>query len=215
MNILLVEDSHSDADLTKRGLTASIPGCRVEVATHISKARKLIKGGLKFDIALLDIKLPDGSGIELLVEIRNSGIDTPVVILTGSGNEESAAGAMKSGADDYIVKKTGYIERLPGIIESAVRNFHENKQRLSRIINVLYIEHNLSDIDLTKRHLKQFAPYINIDSISRAEEAIKLISDKSKNRPEYDIILVDYRLQGLNAIEFVKVLRQEMKLSLL
>ena len=57
-----------------------------------------------FDIYLLDIKLPDGSGFELLKELRRSGDVTPAIFLTSSGEKESIQTGFTLGADDYIKK---------------------------------------------------------------------------------------------------------------
>jgi len=214
MNILLLEDNATDADLTQRGLTASIPNCNVEVAQTLKQAKKILEKSAVFDIALLDMKLPDGTGMDLLMEIRQSGLQMPVVILTGSGNEEVAASAMKAGADDYIVKRQDYISKLPGLIGLAIQNHQQNMLLKSEIIEVLYIEHHTSDIDLTIRHINQYAPQIHITALSAAEKALKLLPLDETEQGKFQVILLDYRLPGLNALEFTKIIRQERKLQL-
>jgi PAS domain S-box-containing protein len=213
MNILLLEDNATDADLTRRSLEHSIRNCKVVVAPTVKRAKEMLKKGTSFDIALLDMQLPDGTGLDMLMEIRLSGLKLPVIMITGSGDEEVATTVLKAGADDYVIKQQGYVENLPGIIDYAVKNFHQKSQELKEIIDVLYIEHHSSDIDLTLRHLNQHAPYIRIDFVATAEEALEQINKNADGTCKCKVILLDYRLPGINALEFIKIIRQERKLD--
>ncbi|MBC3805241.1 response regulator [Acetobacterium fimetarium] len=60
-------------------------------------------GGNKFDLALVDISLPDGNGFTVCTEIKATG-DVPVIFLTASGDEASVVTGLNMGADDYITK---------------------------------------------------------------------------------------------------------------
>lgn len=212
MRILLLEDNFMDADLTRRGLIGSVPGCIIEHASTLQQARKLLAADHSFDIALLDVNLPDGNGLEFLVEIRQRDFSFPVIMLTGSGDEDAAVTALKSGADDYIVKRSEYISQLPDLIRLAIANYKENGLYKSEVIHVLYIEQHTVDIDLTLRHLAQYAPYIHIDTVTTAEEALaKLEVGTSELLTHYNVILMDYRLPGMDALELIKTLRQNFK----
>ncbi|BCN29190.1 response regulator transcription factor [Anaeromicropila herbilytica] len=59
--------------------------------------------GNKFDLALIDISLPDGNGFTICTEIKETG-DIPVIFLTASGDESSVVTGLNMGADDYITK---------------------------------------------------------------------------------------------------------------
>jgi PAS domain S-box-containing protein len=67
------------------------------------------------------------------------------------------------------------------------------------------VEHNPADIDLTRRHLARYAPHIHLDVINGSQDAIKIMVDPEK-RMKYDVLLLDHRLQGLNALEVMKEL---------
>lgn len=214
MNILLLEDNSIDADLTKRSLSSSIPDCKVDTVTTLKQAKLLFQNPVDYDIAFLDMNLPDGNGLELLMEIRRLGLKLAVVILTGSGNEEVAVAALKAGADDYVVKSDDYISKLPQIIDFALKSFNENFKQRSENINVLYIEYHILDIDLTIRHLRNYAPYIHLDISPNAETAIEQIIRNENGPNPYQVILIDYRLPGMNALEFIKKIRQEYKIGI-
>jgi PAS domain S-box-containing protein len=214
MKILLLEDNFTDADLTKRGLKDSIPGCIIEHASTLQQARSYLNDNLTFDIALLDVNLPDGNGLEFLIEIRQRELNFPVIMLTGSGDEDAAVTALKAGADDYIIKRSGYISHLHDIIDLATTNFKENDLYISEVIHVLYIEHHAIDIDFTVRHLAKYAPYIQIDAVTSAEQALFKLETETTDSLKYKVILMDYRLPGMDALELIKTVRQKIKISI-
>ncbi|MBN1953359.1 MAG: response regulator [Bacteroidales bacterium] len=214
MKILLLEDNTTDADLTKRGIMESLLDCNIEHATTLEQARNILQIDSSFDAALLDMSLPDGNGLELLAEIRQQELNFPVIMLTGSGNEDTAVTALKTGADDYLVKQIGYTSHLPDIINLTISNFKENKLYKSDVINVLYIEHHTADINLTILHLAKHAPHIHIEAVSTADEALARLEVEQTERLNYNVILMDYRLPGMDALELIKTLRQRLKLCL-
>jgi len=216
MKILILEDNTTDADLCKRAIDNAIDHCTIDLARTIAEAKKLIRTDTCYDVALLDINLPDGNGLELLSEIREKELDTAVVIFTDQGNEELAVSALKAGADDYIPKKQGFIAELPHVINLAILNFRQNQKQQTEIIKVIYIEHNPVDVDLTLRHLKKYAPNVRIDIISTAENALKLlpIAAGEKYNDPYHLMLLDYGLPGMSAFDFIKIIRQERMIQL-
>ena len=213
MKILYLEDNTSDADLTIRKLTQTFPNCQINHTVTLLEARKIIKKYKSFDLALIDMHLPDGNGLELLVDLRLKHKSCAIIVLTGSGDEESAVAALKAGADDYLTKKTGYLENLPTSISLAIKNCKNNLKVTNQEISVLYVEHNQSDIELTKRHFNTYAPNFKITSVTTGEEALNKLPLTQVKACEYCIILIDYRLIGISALEFVKIIRQERKLK--
>lgn len=214
MKILLLEDNLTDIHLTKRRLVDAFPDSIIAVAQTLKEAKAILDKSADYDIALLDMRLPDGNGLDLLMEIRESDYNIAVVMLTGTGNEEVAVAALKSGANDYIVKHQDYLINLPEVIDFAIKNFQKNLQQKAKTIKVLYLEHHTVDIDLTLRHIKQFAPYIHIEPVATPHEALDLLTKKAGNSSRYDVLLMDYKLLKMNAFEVVKIIRQERKLTI-
>lgn len=75
----------------------------VKDASSIKDGEELIRKEL-FDLALIDLRLPDGSGIDLLKAIKSINPDTVVIIITAFASTENAVEAMRSGAYDYLIK---------------------------------------------------------------------------------------------------------------
>lgn len=208
--ILLLEDNTNDADLISREIKKKWPDIELVIKNRLEHAHKEMFPKNNFDLAIFDIKLPDGNGLDLLSELREAKIKTPVIILTGTGTEEIATAALKAGANDYIPKKSGFHKIIPEQITFTVNQIKINSQKLS----VLYVEHHQSDIDLTLLHLKKHAPHIKITKVRTGEEALTFLPENNIKPCAYDVILLDYRLPGLNAIELSKIIRQERNLSI-
>ncbi|MBN2635855.1 MAG: response regulator [Prolixibacteraceae bacterium] len=216
MKFLLLEDNASDAELTTRVLKKNWPRCKIEYASSVKEARKSLNQNPNFDIALLDMQLPDGNGMDILMEIRQNQLDIAVAMLTGSGDEEVAVAALKAGANDYTVKKPGYTDKIPQSVKLALENQRQFREHASGVIHVLYIEHNVTDVDFTRRHLTRYAPYIRITNVPNGEKALELLSVANipPGKGNYQVVLMDYRLPGMNALELIKEIRQEQKLDI-
>jgi two-component system response regulator AtoC len=99
--LLVVEDEPNLAELMADVLADD--GLAVAHAGTVAEAEdRLAQRG--FDALLLDIKLPDGDGLELLQRLRAAGVQTPVVVITAFGTVERAVQALRAGAFDFLVK---------------------------------------------------------------------------------------------------------------
>ncbi len=215
MNVLYVEDDPRDADLVSRELTRSAARIQLEIAPTLQAARnRLADPNASYDLVLADVRLPDGTGLELLEEIRKQAQALAVVILTGVGDEETAVAALKAGADDYVMKRSDYLARLPLILETALERFKATTARRSRSLQVLYAEHDSIDIDLTRRHLARYAPHIHLDVAYTALEALQRLRASKEGGAPYDVLLLDYQLPGVNALELLKMLQHEPDVNL-
>lgn len=213
MNILYVEDDARDADLTIRVLNGIAPSLKIEtVTTKRDAIHRLQHESISYDLVLTDIHLPDGDGLSLLSHIRQQDLPLSVVIITGAGDEETAVTALKAGADDYVVKRGNYVDRLPLILEDAVHRFRAQISRRTRSLNVLYAERNKMDAELTRDHFLRYAPYIHLELVTTGNSLLEKVQDggsEQVNGAKYDVLLLDYRLPGLNALEVLKELRHD------
>jgi DNA-binding NtrC family response regulator len=114
--VLVVDDQESILFFLRKTLEAE--GYEVVGANTCSQARAALHE-TAFDLVLLDLKLPDGSGLALLEEIRREFASTLVVMMTAFGDVETSVRAMKLGAFDYVNKPI----RLEDLIEIMDRGF--------------------------------------------------------------------------------------------
>lgn len=99
--ILLIEDEEA----TRFGFTKylSRSGYIVQEASCLSDAHKALLSQ-RFDAVLLDLNLPDGSGLEWIIEFRENYPDIPIIVITGFGDVPIAVDAMRRGADNFLTK---------------------------------------------------------------------------------------------------------------
>jgi two-component system, OmpR family, alkaline phosphatase synthesis response regulator PhoP len=99
--ILLVDDDESLAMLLGERLHRE--GYDVRSCGDVAQARDLLETSI-FDVILLDVMLPDGSGFELCAELRSREVETPILMLTARGNVTDRVTGLRMGADDYLPK---------------------------------------------------------------------------------------------------------------
>ena len=107
MRILVVEDEDSIASFVMKGLTAE--GHAVERAANVADAIGL-GTAFDFDLILLDLMLPDGSGLDVLKSVRSVRPDVPVIIVSALGEIDDKVTLLDAGADDYLVKPFAFAE---------------------------------------------------------------------------------------------------------
>ncbi|OYV20306.1 MAG: two-component system, OmpR family, copper resistance phosphate regulon response regulator CusR [Methylococcaceae bacterium NSP1-1] len=112
MRILLVEDDQRIVDFVQRGLKAE--GYTVEVARSGLEAITLGAEG-KFQAIILDLGLPDLNGRLVCEHLRNSGVGTPILMLTARDTVQDKVTGLRSGADDYMTKPFAFEELLARI----------------------------------------------------------------------------------------------------
>ncbi len=105
---MIIEDNPFDFKIASRLLSGSSAGYVIEWAGTLAAGLESL-GKTTFDVLLLDLNLPDSRGIATLSPVRNLAPSIPVIVLTSQDDEESAVIALKSGAQDYLIK--GKIDR--------------------------------------------------------------------------------------------------------
>lgn len=114
-NILVIDDEEPIRRLLQKELAGD--GCRVQAAENGSQGFEMVRS-YWFDVVLLDLRLPDVEGLDLLIRIRESAPDCEVIMITGHGDIDTAVDAMKLGAYDFI-RKPFNLDRLGLIVEKA------------------------------------------------------------------------------------------------
>jgi len=126
LRLLHVEDSEDDALLVLRELRRSgydVACQRVETAAALKNAL----AQEPWDVIISDYNMPNFSGTEALQLLKQSGLDVPLIYVSGAIGEDTAVAIMKAGAHDYIMK--GNLKRLAPAI---ARELREAEQRTER-----------------------------------------------------------------------------------
>jgi diguanylate cyclase (GGDEF)-like protein/PAS domain S-box-containing protein len=212
--VLYLEDNPMDADLLRRALTRQAPQVRLEIVSTLAQALQTMAPEVpEYELILSDLRLPDGSGMDLLAHVRSRRLPVAVVILTGSGDQASAIAALKAGADDYVVKRADYRNHLIPTMVAALARFRSEFARTARMLRVLYAEHSAADIDLAQRHFALHVPQIRMHAVRSGREVLDAMPVTRGAELPFDVVLLDYQLPDLNALEVAKILRDERGLD--
>ncbi len=147
MRVLVIEDEHKIANSIKQGLEQE--NYAVDVAYDGFSGLDLAIGE-EYDVIILDRLLPKIEGLEIIRELREKQIHTPVLILTAKGQVSDRVEGLDSGADDYLVKPFAFTELLARIRALSRRP----KNSLGAILRVSDIELNPQTFKVKRKNRK-------------------------------------------------------------
>ncbi len=116
-NVLVVDDEPDIRELLE--ITLSRMNLDSRAAANVREAKSLLENE-QFDLCLTDMKLPDGTGIELVEHIQEQFPHIPVAVITAFGSMEAAIRALKAGAFDFVSKPID-LNMLRGLVDSALK----------------------------------------------------------------------------------------------
>ncbi len=129
IKVLLVDDDEDDYILTRDWFDEfQVAGSELEWVSNYAKGREAIAQN-RHDIYLVDYRLGEGNGLELLKEAIANGCTAPIILLTGKGDREIDIEAMKAGAADYLEKS----QMTAPLLERSIRYAIERKQTEQKI----------------------------------------------------------------------------------
>ena len=152
--ILYVEHESADIDLTLRHFAETAPHFDVDVIRTSGGALARLAQLPAYDAALIDLRMPDLSGLDFVREAGRRRLQLPPFIMTtGKGDEAAAVASLKLGAVDYVLKREGYLDKLVYIIERAIahdRLRHTNEQLQVELAERKRVERALRESDRRK-----------------------------------------------------------------
>src|ERR1700743_374827 len=140
MRLLLVEDEPEIQDFLKQPLADA--GYEVDAAKDGRSAIQLASGK-KYDVLIVDLGLPDQDGIYLILQLRRSGISSPVLILSARRSVDDRVRGLEQGGDDYLTKPFALAELLARLRNLLKRNAPGNATTCLRVLDL--------ELDLLRR----------------------------------------------------------------
>jgi PAS domain S-box-containing protein len=169
ISILVVEDNPGDYFIVEDYLTDMFPACDIVHAdTYQNAMSKLNSLAPIYDIILLDISLPDKSGLDLIKEVLNSAKHIPVIVLTGYENFEFSINSLATGITDYLLKdEINAYTLFKSILFSLERNKYtktltESQRRYTELFNLspipvwVYVAESLKFKDVNQAALMHY-----------------------------------------------------------
>ena len=128
LRLLVLEHDMADAELCVHALQSAGFDVRADVVGTAEEFRRNVLA-TRYDIVLADFRLPSWTGMDAVRELRSLGIDTPLIIVTGTLGDERAVDCVRGGAADYVLKDN--IARLSIAVHRAIQE-HQAKEELAR-----------------------------------------------------------------------------------
>ncbi len=117
--ILIIDDNPDDRTLARRKLEQEFAKPQIQEISDATELERAL-AERNFDLVVTDYQLRWADGLTILRDVKERYPDCPVVMFTGTGNEEVAVEAMKAGLDDYIIKSPKHYARLAVAVRAAV-----------------------------------------------------------------------------------------------
>jgi two-component system sensor histidine kinase/response regulator len=143
LRVLIVDDDEVDRITVQRALKNAGMAVTFSEASDCEQAIAILENK-EFDCVFVDYRLPDQDGLALVQNIRGLGIQFPLIVLTGQGDEQIAVDLMKAGASDYLSKSRISPEALSQILRNAVRVYRaEAEMAMQRADFIAHLTHDL------------------------------------------------------------------------
>ena len=162
LRVLLVDDDEIDRMSVSRALSSLKTAIEIREAATGSEGVGVATAE-PIDCIFLDYLLPDGDGLSTLAKLRAAGVDCPVVILTGHGDERIAVAALKAGAADYLPKSTINAEGLLRTLQQVTRLHRAEQERRSAEHEQALLMTKLLEAE---RHLQQSEKMASIGQLA-------------------------------------------------
>ncbi|MFT6692723.1 MAG: diguanylate cyclase (GGDEF)-like protein, partial [Colwellia sp.] len=176
MNILIVDDDLIDREHLIRTLNKANSDCHIVVTESVDEGLAAFKAE-KFDVVLLDYRMPKRDGIELLLELRSSLVDQSVAIIMLSNSEESdlALECIKNGAQDFLLKSEVTSSRLRRAILQSQTRFELEKKLYKSYQEAKELAEHDSLTGLANRYAFEEALRLSITQQPRDDAKLALI----------------------------------------
>jgi len=188
--ILILEDDTTFAQLLEGFLTKNDHA--VTLVTHVKQSFKLIENN-EFELFLIDYRLPDGTGFEVLEHLRDKGLSIPVIVMTSFNDVRTAVKSIQLGAFDYITKPVNPDELLM-VIKNALTK-KDLKTTGTNEVNSNFIKGKSAIADKLYEHINLVAPtdmsvIIQGESGTGKEFAARTLHQQSK-RADKPFVAID------------------------
>ena len=197
-HILLVEDDEALQTLIEKLLKNN--GYLVSKAINIEEARKLVEF-FQFDLIILDVMLPDSSGLDFYKNTIRNRVSSPVIFLSALSDADNRVTGLELGADDYIGKPFDTRELLLKIKKNILK-----KQSID-VVNFS----NETEFDLKKEQLRFKDNRINLSS--NEVKILKLLINNSQEYLTRDLLNTELGLDYLSRSGDMQISRLRLKLK--
>jgi DNA-binding NarL/FixJ family response regulator len=191
MNTLIVEDNATYRQSLRHLLAGRFPSMEIAEA---ASAEEALRHGLsrRFDLIFVDIRLPDGNGLDLTKTIKSLFVDSMVCVITSYDTLEYREAAFHNGADHFMVKGDSTEKEIVGLIESWLR---------TRFVTVIIV----SDAQYRKQLNMLLSIHWPVMIVAEAWNAETGLQHANALNP--DLVLLEMSLPGTTVVSLVRKIR--------
>lgn len=196
---LILEDNPEAMNLLQEIIAESFDGIKTATASNIETCRKILED-LEPDIALIDMGLPDGSGLEIIKQLKEKNENAYVVVTTIFDDSNTLFSALRAGVDGYILKyqsKAMIVDLLKGITEGRPPLSPTIAKKILLFFNPEQKAHDENDHDLSLREKEVLQLIAKGFSVIKTAELL----DISKNTAAFHIKAIYRKLKINNRAE--------------
>jgi len=197
--ILVVDDEQDFLDSIRRGLI-SCGFKKLHPESDPVRAASLIRDGIRFDIAIIDMLMPEMNGIELLEKIKKTQPATYCIMLTAVQDIRKVVECMQKGASDYLTKPIS----LEGLLSAIERAGPLEKKEERTGLRILVLEDDASTCRLMQIFLDPIGECRILSGGRAALDAFQSALDQGK---PFDLLLLDIMVPEINGIEVLRKVR--------
>jgi len=207
IRLLLVDDE--EEFLTASSQALGRRGFDVEIAPNGVTALEIV-GKSKFDVVVLDVKMPDIDGIEVFKQIRETLPDLPVILLTGHSSIDDAFQTSKNGVADYLPKPIDMDQlaaRLHEAVGKARRRVETDGEGLrpidpAELIRVMLVDDEVDFLGSLKKVFQR--RNMEVTTAESGEEALVLLKESL-----VDVVVLDVKMPGMDGLEVLRRIKRD------
>lgn len=211
LRVLLLDGQPADAAAAREALMRE-PDLRVECIATLAEAEAHLALG-EPDVLLTELQLADGRVYGPILALRRRMAPTAIVVRSDVGDAQDVLALLRLGADDYLRKRGTDLADLPAALRQAYARRQQGSRRHDRLLDVLYVESDAMDADLTLRHLARHALHLRLHHVTNADDALARLPSRPGQACAYDVVLTDYQLPGDSGLELLHAVRETRRLD--
>lgn len=181
IHLLLADNNLSYLEIVHKMLRFDNDAYEVDIAASGDEClEKLLDK--HYQLVLLDYNIDGGKGLKILSQINKIGLDVPVILLIGEGNEEFAYESIERGAADFIIKLRGHLTTLPGTVSRILNEHRKNggSNTKQAALSLNRSELLISEANIKQNIVKNYVPNRKIKAVSENyNDSMKLKSPGS------------------------------------
>lgn len=205
MKVLVIDDSSFIRRFTKGVLLNSNQFDEVVEMEDGGKGLEEIKNNPnKYDIVILDWNMPVMDGIDVLLEIRDLKISTPVIMCTSADKKENIINAISAGANEYLIKPfdaTSLDTKVRKVIEA-----EEIRKKRSLEKRALVVDDSSTIRKVVSKILLDDGFFTDIVTADDGDTALKLFP-----KQKFDLVILDWEMPRIQGIDVLKTIRKTDK----